>query len=53
MMRAAREHVRDCPCEDGCPSCVGVGPADERTPFVKETTAKLLDMLVMFNQTRA
>lgn len=50
LLKAAREHVRDCPCDDGCPSCVGVGPADERTPFAKDTTAKLLDMLVMRSQ---
>lgn len=23
LMPAVREHVRACPCEDGCPSCVG------------------------------
>jgi DEAD/DEAH box helicase domain-containing protein len=25
LLLAVREHVRACPCEDGCPSCVGVG----------------------------
>jgi DEAD/DEAH box helicase domain-containing protein len=50
LLRAARDHVHACPCEDGCPSCVGVGPMDERLPFSKETTAKMLDMLVMLKQ---
>lgn len=50
LLRSAEDHLRSCPCEDGCPSCVGVGPADERIPFSKETTAKLLQMLTMMNQ---
>jgi DEAD/DEAH box helicase domain-containing protein len=50
LLRAAQDHLRSCPCEDGCPSCVGVGPVDERIPFSKETTAKLLQMLTVMNQ---
>jgi DEAD/DEAH box helicase domain-containing protein len=48
LLRAALQHVRECGCDDGCPSCVGVGPADERgpSPFAKRTTRQLLEVLV-------
>ncbi len=35
LARAALEHVRDCPCESGCPACVGLPilrPAQQQDP---------------------
>ncbi|HUK62756.1 MAG TPA: DEAD/DEAH box helicase [Dongiaceae bacterium] len=35
LARAAFEHARDCPCESGCPSCVGLPilrPAQQQDP---------------------
>ncbi|MEX2501149.1 MAG: DEAD/DEAH box helicase [Trueperaceae bacterium] len=43
LMRAARERVRDCPCRDGCPSCVG--PAGEEGHAGKDEAAALLAVL--------
>ncbi|UKS54848.1 DEAD/DEAH box helicase [Exiguobacterium acetylicum] len=38
MLRAARDSIVTCPCQDGCPACIGmVGVADE-----KERTIQLL-----------
>jgi len=47
LLRAALDHVRDCPCQDGCPSCVGVRPSEETLPFAKQTTRQLLEVLLM------
>lgn len=47
LLRAARDHVRTCGCQDGCPSCVGVRPSDESLPFAKKTTRQLLEVLLM------
>ena len=35
LAAAARDHARDCPCEDGCPSCTGLPilhPAQQQDP---------------------
>ncbi|RIK39924.1 MAG: ATP-dependent helicase [Chloroflexi bacterium] len=53
LLRAALEHVKRCPCAEGCPSCVGVGPSDERMPFAKRTTRQLLEVLLMSSERRA
>ena len=47
LLASALAHVAACPCDDGCPSCVGVGPDDEgSSPVTKLATRKLLDRLV-------
>ena len=40
LIGRAFELVRDCPCEDGCPSCVGPG-GDQGSGGKKETQALL------------
>ncbi|HEX5167130.1 MAG TPA: DEAD/DEAH box helicase [Thermomicrobiales bacterium] len=47
LLKAALDHVTRCPCQDGCPSCVGVRPSDESLPFAKKTTRQLLEVLHM------
>lgn len=44
LFEACREHVRRCPCYNGCPTCVG--PAMEVGTFGKEGTIKLLDYMM-------
>lgn len=44
LLRAALETVADCPCEDGCPGCVG--PVGESERMVKELTTRLLDAIL-------
>lgn len=44
LMRRALELVRDCPCEDGCPSCVG--PSGENGMGGKLETMAILRELV-------
>jgi DEAD/DEAH box helicase domain-containing protein len=43
LMQRALELVRDCPCEDGCPSCVG--PGGENGIGGKAETRAILDVL--------
>ncbi len=45
LVRAARELIRGCPCDDGCPSCVGVSGATDQHPIAKRSTMLLLDAL--------
>ncbi len=44
LFEACREHVRRCPCYNGCPTCVG--PAMEVGTHGKEGTIKLLDYMM-------
>ena len=44
LLARALELVTECPCEDGCPSCVG--PAGENGIGGKEETAEILKSLV-------
>jgi len=43
LFGACLELVKDCPCESGCPSCVG--PAGELGPSGKEGARRLLEFL--------
>ena len=43
LLRRAAEHLRDCGCDDGCPSCVG--PAAALGADVKRATAAVLELL--------
>jgi len=43
VLRAAWEQVRDCPCEAGCPSCIG--PVTELDQDIKARTQKALAVL--------
>lgn len=43
LFGACLELVKDCPCESGCPTCVG--PAGELGPSGKEGARKLLEFL--------
>ncbi|MFZ1685733.1 MAG: DEAD/DEAH box helicase [Candidatus Zixiibacteriota bacterium] len=44
LFEACREHVRKCPCYNGCPTCVG--PAMEVGGQGKDGTIKLLDYMM-------
>jgi DEAD/DEAH box helicase domain-containing protein len=44
LFEACREHVRRCPCYNGCPTCVG--PAMEVGSHGKEGAIKLLDYMM-------
>jgi DEAD/DEAH box helicase domain-containing protein len=43
LVRKTRELIRACPCEAGCPSCVG--PAGDLAPKAKEAALAILDRL--------
>jgi DEAD/DEAH box helicase domain-containing protein len=43
LLRRTRELIAACPCEQGCPSCVG--PAGEKSERAKEVALKLLEHL--------
>jgi DEAD/DEAH box helicase domain-containing protein len=44
LLESALERVRECPCADGCPGCVG--PAGEQDPGTKARTERLLAAMV-------
>ncbi len=43
LLRRTRELIAACPCEQGCPSCVG--PAGEKSTRTKEVALRLLEHL--------
>ncbi|HTV59000.1 MAG TPA: DEAD/DEAH box helicase [Verrucomicrobiae bacterium] len=43
LLRRTRELIADCPCEKGCPSCVG--PAGEKSERTKEAALAILERL--------
>ena len=43
LVHKTRELIRACPCEQGCPSCVG--PAGDLAPRAKEASLAILDRL--------
>jgi DEAD/DEAH box helicase domain-containing protein len=43
LLRKTRELIQACPCEAGCPSCVG--PAGDLAPKAKEAALAILDRL--------
>lgn len=43
LSEAAWDRINVCPCEDGCPSCVG--PTGEHEPGVKAATRRLLELV--------
>ena len=48
LLAAARDVVSRCPCDDGCPSCVG--PAGDVEPGAKSLTRRLLEAIGERNQ---
>ena len=61
LLAICLEMVRDCPCDDGCPSCVGLPnlrPAIHSDPDLtrgypmpnKQATIRLLELLTAPNQ---
>jgi len=45
LLAAALDVVRDCPCADGCPGCVG--PAGDVDPGTKPLTRQLLEAVLL------
>jgi DEAD/DEAH box helicase domain-containing protein len=43
LVQKTRELIAACPCEQGCPSCVG--PAGDLAPRAKEAALAILDRL--------
>jgi DEAD/DEAH box helicase domain-containing protein len=43
LLRRTRELIASCPCENGCPSCVG--PAGERSERTKDAALAVLELL--------
>jgi DEAD/DEAH box helicase domain-containing protein len=43
LIQKTREMIRACPCDQGCPSCVG--PAGDLAPRAKEASLAILDRL--------
>jgi DEAD/DEAH box helicase domain-containing protein len=43
LLQRTREMIAGCPCENGCPSCVG--PADEKSERTKEAALAILERL--------
>jgi len=50
LAQKTRELIRACPCEAGCPSCVG--PAGDLAPKAKEAALAILDRLMARSQER-
>ena len=48
LVAAALETVRGCPCDEGCPGCVG--PVGESERRVKEFTTRLLEAVLAVDQ---
>ncbi|MEN3339670.1 MAG: box helicase protein [Acidobacteriota bacterium] len=44
LLARTRELIAGCPCESGCPSCVG--PEGNTGPFAKQVASRILDALV-------
>jgi DEAD/DEAH box helicase domain-containing protein len=44
LLTAALDRIRSCPCDDGCPACVG--PAGEQEPGTKGLTLRLLTAML-------
>jgi len=44
VMKAAREHISNCSCENGCPTCIG--PPLEAGLFGKSSALKILKLIV-------
>jgi DEAD/DEAH box helicase domain-containing protein len=44
LLRRSRELVHECPCESGCPSCVG--PLGDVGPLAKTVALRLLSRLI-------
>jgi DEAD/DEAH box helicase domain-containing protein len=47
LLKAALELVRSCPCEVGCPSCVG--PVSETGGSAKGNASRLLEEMLAFS----
>jgi DEAD/DEAH box helicase domain-containing protein len=43
LLDRTRELIASCPCESGCPSCVG--PEGNSGPFAKKVASRILDLL--------
>ncbi len=43
VLRGVRDHIKQCPCKNGCPSCTG--PPLEDSLFGKESALRLLEQL--------
>jgi DEAD/DEAH box helicase domain-containing protein len=44
LLEQTRELISTCPCDSGCPSCVG--PQGQTGPFAKAVASRILDMLL-------
>ncbi|HSL24000.1 MAG TPA: DEAD/DEAH box helicase [Vicinamibacterales bacterium] len=44
LLRRTRELISTCPCESGCPSCVG--PEGHTGPFAKSVASRILELLL-------
>ena len=44
LLARTRDLIAGCPCESGCPSCVG--PEGNTGPLAKAVASQILDMLV-------
>ncbi|MCB0282907.1 MAG: DEAD/DEAH box helicase [Calditrichae bacterium] len=43
LLKAVRDHIKDCPCSNGCPSCTG--PTLEGTLLSKQSSLRILEMI--------
>jgi len=44
LLAATQKLIADCPCENGCPGCVG--PIGDTGPFAKVAALRILDLLL-------